>query len=95
MELLELLHIMDFLRSAQQIETISRVSLEKAKKGVFAVVTAYLKSVDNPPVSEVMVLFCKLSSLFYPDLNTLSFYFLRQLEEASIEKGVLPFQVYE
>ena len=77
---LELFHILDFLRTMSRIETIKKELIDKAKRKVFDIVGLYLRNTEEPPIHEVVTLYCKLTPIGYPDINKLSFFLLEKLE---------------
>lgn len=78
-----------------RVEALNKAIIDQAKKCVFGVVSRYLRQVEQPSINELLVLFCKLTPLYYPDINMLSFNFLERLEALMKEQTILPFQSYE
>ena len=86
----ELLNILDFLRIMPNIQTVSQSEVEKSKRKVIEIVNLYIENIDGNVVNELLILYCKLTTLSSDD--RLGKMFLKSLWQIREE---LPFTVYE
>ena len=93
---LELLHILDFLRTMSNIQNIDKQIFQKSKRKVFNIVVRYVDGiVDDNFSSQLFVLYCKLVALNYGELRKLGTMLLKDFEEKWEKTGKLPISIFQ